>query len=147
MPIYMRAFKKEDLKAFEPIESLSKDELADPEFAQAVEDSGLAVTAMKDGKPFGCCGVHPVDEVNGELWLRLSKDCLKHKIGTMRWIKEGLKIVEETYPFSQLNASIKCCFEQSIKMIEYLGFKKTQEVIKDGVKWYIYSKRVQNGIN
>ncbi len=121
-------------------------EIKDPVLAQAIEDSSLAVTGVRNGKAIGYGGVHPIedDDFNGEVWLRLSPDCLKHKLDTLRWLRDGLKIVEETFPFGQLNATIKCCFGQSIKMIEYLGFKKTQEVIKDGAKWFIYSKRIGN---
>ncbi len=143
--IYVRPFKVSDLTAFDPIEPLDKVETKDPEFAQAIEDSCLAITGIRDGEIVGCGGVHPIenDDFNGELWLRLSVDCLKYKIETLRWLKSGLEIIEETYPFKQLNVSIKCCFEKSIKLVEYLGFKKTQEIIHEGKKWFIYSKRVQ----
>ena len=134
--IYTRPFKKEDFNAFEPIESLT--ETSSPEFVQAIEDSGLAVTGIRDGKIIGCGGVHPTDDDQGEMWLRLSKDCLKHKLDTLRWLKDGMKIIEETYPFEQLNAIVQCCFEQSIKLIEYLGFKRVQEV----ENWVVYSKRI-----
>jgi len=144
MSIYIRPFRVNDFKAFEPIEPLTKAEIKDSEFAQAIEDSGLAVTGVRDGKIIGCGGVHPTDNEDiGELWLRLSADCLKHKLDTLRWLKDGLKIIEEIYPFKQLNASIKCCFEKSTKLIEYLGFKRVQEVTYEGKKWAIYSKRVQ----
>ncbi len=135
---------KDDFEAFVPIEPLTSAEIKDPELAQAIEDSGLAVTGVRDGQVIGCAGVHPIenDDFNGEIWLRLSADCLKHKIDTLRWIKDGLKIVEETYPFGQLNATIKCCFESSVKMIEYLGFKRTREIVHEDVKWLIYSKRI-----
>ena len=141
--IYIRPFKISDLKAFVPIEPLKESEIKDPELAKAIEDSGLAVTGIRDGKIIGCGGVHPIDDFHGEIWLRLSKDCLKHKIDTMRWLKAGLAIIEETYPFKQLNATIQSCFERSIKMIEYLGFGRTREVTEDDRKWFIYSKRVQ----
>lgn len=142
--IYVRAFKKEDLLAFEPIEPLSKAEIKDKKLAQAIEDSGLAITGIRDGEVIGCGGVHPTDdEDQGELWLRLSKNCLKHKIDTLRWIKDGLKIVEETYPFKQLNMTIQCCFERSVRMVKYLGFTLTKEIVHEGKKWLIYSKRVQ----
>ncbi len=145
MPVYIRPFRVSDFTAFEPIEPLTKAEIGDPELAQAIEDSSLAVTGIRDGKVIGCAGVHPIenDDFNGELWLRLSADCLKHKLDTLRWIRDGLKIVEETFPFGQLNATIKCCFEKSIKMIEYLGFKRTREVECEGQQWVIYSKRVR----
>ena len=143
MAIYTRPFEISDLSAFVPLEPLGNDEIADLELAKAIEDSDLAVTGVRNGKIFGCGGVHPVDDVHGELWLRLSKDCLKHKLDTLRWIRDGLRIIEETFPFSQLDAVIKCSFEKSIKLIEYLGFSRTREVTHEGKKWFIYSKRVK----
>ncbi len=143
MSIYIRAFKVSDLSAFDPIEPLTSAEFKDMELAQAIEDSSLAITGIKDGEVIGCGGVHPVDDFHGELWLRLSKDCMNYKIGTMRWLKAGLKLIEETYPFKQLNASIKECFEVSTRMIEYLGFGLTETKTIDDIKWLIYSKRVQ----
>ena len=144
MTIYVRPFRKTDLCQFEPIEPMTKAEIGDPELAQAIEDSGLAVTGIRDGEVIGCAGVHPTNnKEHGELWLRLSKNCLKHKIDTMRWIKDGLKIIEETYPFKQLNMTIKGCFERSLRMVEYLGFRPTREIVHEGQKWFIFSKRVQ----
>lgn len=141
--IYMRAFKKEDFEAFEPIEPMVSAEIKDHELAQAIEDSGLAVTGIRDGKVVGCGGVHPIENSEqGEMWLRLSSTCLKHKLDTLRWMRDGLEMIEDTYGFEQLNASVKCCFEQSVKMVEYLGFKRTQEVEQEGMKWAIYSKRI-----
>jgi hypothetical protein len=143
MSIYVRPFKKSDLTAFEPIEPLSKTEADDPELTKAIEDSGLAVSGIRNGEIVGCGGVHPVTDFHGEMWIRLSETCLEHKLETVRWIKEGLKIIEETYPFKQLDAVIQCCFAQSIKMVEYLGFKRTQEITHEGKQWFIYSKRVK----
>ena len=116
----------------------------DPEFAKAIEDSGLAITGIRNGEIAGSGGCHPTEDVtHGELWLRLSKDCQNHKIDTLRWLIAGMKIIEETYPFEQLDASIRCCFERSIKLVEHLGFKKTEEKTHEGQKWAIYSKRIQ----
>jgi len=143
MSVYVRPFKVSDLSAFVPLEPLPENEIYDTEFAEAIERSDLAVTGVRDGKVIGCGGVHPVGNSQGEMWLRLSPDCLKHKFDTLRWIKDGFKIIEETYPFKQLNASIRCCFKESVKLAEYLGFHRTQEVTQTGVKWFIYSKRVQ----
>ena len=141
--VYVRPFKKEDYDAFVPIEPLT--EPTDPEFVQAIEDSGLAVTGIRDGEVVGCGGVHPVEDIpeQGEMWLRLSESCQQYPLDTLRWLREGLKIIEEVYPFKQLNATIRCCFEKSVRMIEYLGFESTREVEHEGQKWLMYSKRVQ----
>ena len=141
MSVYVRPFRVSDLAAFEPMEPLSEPD--GPEFVQAIEDSGLAVTGVRNGKIVGSGGIHPVDDFVGEAWLRLSKDCLKHKVDTMRWIRDGMKIVEEAYPFKQLNASIKSCFKIGARMVERLGFTLVQEKTYEGEKWLIYSKRVQ----
>ena len=136
--IYVRPFKSEDLSAFEPIEpgiGRFNDELA-----QMIEDSGLSVTGVRKGKIFGCGGVHPIDEEQGEIWLRLSKDCQKHKFDTLRCLREGFKIIEQTFGFKQINATIRCGFEQSIKLAKFLGFVQIQTVTQDGQKWSIFSK-------
>jgi len=142
MSVLVRAFKKSDLKEIDPIESLASEDMTD-EFAQAIEDSSLAVTGVRDGKVVGCGGVHPINEFQGEIWLRLDKDCLNHKIDTLRWIKCGMKIIEETYGFKQLNATVQACFDKSCKMIERMGFTVTEEIFDNDKKWLIYSKRVQ----
>ncbi len=142
MSILVRPFKVNDLTAFKPIEPLNDGKRYDPEFAKAIEDSNLAVTGIRNGEIVGCGGVHPVDDVHGEMWLRLSKTCQQHPFDTLRWLKSGLEIIEKTYPFKQLNASIQCCFKRSVKLIEYLGFVRTREVTHEGTKWLIYSKRV-----
>ena len=138
MAVYIRPFKKEDLDAFEPIErGLLR---SDTEFAQAIEDSGLAVTGIREGVIWGCGGVHPTeDEGIGEIWLRLSEDCKKHKLDTIRWLRDGMKVIEESYPFRQINATIRCGFAQSVKLIEFLGFVQTQS----SPEWNIYSKRIK----
>lgn len=137
MAIFIRPFRKSDLGQFEPIE----DGIIrfNPEIAQAIEDSGLSVTGLRDSKVVGCGGVHPIDQEQGELWLRLSEDCLKHKLDTLRWLRDGLKIIEETFGFRQLNATIRCCFAQSIKLVRFLGFVQTQA----GEEYNIYSKLVK----
>jgi len=142
--MYVQPFKKEDFLAFEPIEPMAKAEIKDMEFAQAIEDSGLAISAVRDGKIVACGGVHPsLQNGHGELWLRLSETCLEHKLETMRWLVDGLKIIEETYPFTQLNAVIRCCFNKSMSLVEYLGFKRTQSIMYKDEQWAIYSKRIQ----
>lgn len=139
--VYIRPFKKEDLEAFEPIEQITSE--FSPELAQAIEDSGLSVTGIRNGEIFGTGGIHPIDDEQGELWLRLSKDCLKHRLDTLRWLRDGLKVIEETFGFSQLNATIRCGFEQSVKLVRFLGFVQTQTKTHEGQKWLIFSKLVK----
>ena len=140
--ITVRSFVANDLSAFVPIEALEPLDEHNKELLAAMEESELAVTAIKDNVVIGCGGVHPVDEGHGELWFRLSRECLNYKIETVRLIKDGLKIIEENYPFKRLSATIKCCFEQSVNMAERFGFKKMKEVIFEGEQWFIYSKEI-----
>jgi len=142
--IYIRPFKASDLDAFVPIDPMTKDEIKDPELAAAIEKSGLSVTGVRNGKIVGCGGVHPINEEHGEMWLRLSKDCLNHRLDTLRWLKDGLKIIEEVYPFRQLNAVIRCSFEKSIKLVEHLGFKPIQTMRRNGEDYLVYAKLVRD---
>jgi len=137
MSVYVRPFRASDLDEFVPIEPMKTDGLRD--IAKDIEDSGLAVSGVRNGKVVGCGGVHPVNEEVGELWLRLSGECLKHRIDTLRWLISGMKIIEDVFPFKQLDLAVLKCFDKSIRLVEYLGFKKTQ-IRKD---YFIYSKRVK----
>jgi hypothetical protein len=139
MSIFIRPFKVSDLSAFDPVESLSSAEINDAELAQAIEDSGLAVTGIRKGRIIGCVGVHPIDERNGEVWIRLSKECMGFRIETLRLLRDGQKILDETYPFEQLNAAIKPGFRFGIRMAEWLGYIVTEQRTIDGD--IIYSKR------
>ena len=141
MTVYARPFKASDLTVFVPIEPMDIDSMEDPEFAKAIEESGLAVTGICDGKIVGCGGVHPVQDREGvgEMWLRLSDSCKLHPYDTLRWLREGMKIIEETFPFDQLFACIRCCFTQSVKLVKYLGF----EEVERKQDWVIYKKLVR----
>jgi len=145
MPVYIRPFKVSDLTAFVPLEPMTIEKEMEEGLAEAIEKSSLAVTGIRNGEVIGCGGVHPVldNPSHGEIWLRLSNDCMKHKIGTLRWIKEGLKVIEETFPFEVLHAVIRCCFKESAKMVEHLGFEQTQEIEHEGQDWLLYQKRIQ----
>lgn len=151
MSVYVRPFKKSDLDSFTPLEPIPKGRVADPELAEAIERSGLSVTGIRDGEIFGCGGVHPITDEKkssfsfeqGELWLRLSKTCLGHRLDTLRWLKSSLKIIEEIYPFRQLNATIRCNFESSIRLVKFLGLKHTEIKVYEGKRWFIFSKRVK----
>ena len=139
--IFTRAFKKSDYTAFDTIEAIASP--VDLEFAQAIEDSSLAVTGVRNGEPVICGGVHPVDDFHGEMWLRLSKKCKGFPIETIRLLDDAFEIIEKNYPFKQLNATIKCGFKSSVKLIKHLGFTLTECKENDGQQWEIYSKRVQ----
>jgi len=141
MAIYIRPFQKSDLKAFKPIEPFTVDELDTSEMAQAIEDSHLAVTGVKNGKIVGCGGVHPINAEQGELWLRLSKDCRTFPVETILWLRSGLKIIEETFPFRQLNAAVLKHYTRGRKLIEYFGFQSVS-IIDDKV--IMYAKLVRD---
>ncbi len=122
---------------FETIEHLEGKDLY-PDWAEKAEETCLAVTGIRDGKVIGAGGVHPVDENQGVLWLRLSKECLDFPVETARWLKLGLRIIEETFSFRQLNAVVKCGYENGIRLIEHFGYKQVE--IKDD--YYVYAKLI-----
>lgn len=140
MGVFVRAFRASDLYEFEPVEPIEVDELKEPETAKAIEDSNLAVTGIRNGRVYACGGVHPLGDEQGEIWLRLSKDAIEHPIDTYRWIKSGLKIIEETFGLRQLNAVIKCSYEKSRRLAEHLGFVSVRTMDNE----ILYSKLVRD---
>lgn len=140
MGIFVRPFKASDLDAFEPVEPITEGDRISPELAEAMEKSDLSVTGIRNGEVVACGGVHPTAVAEqGELWLRLSKVCLEHRMDTLTFLIEGLKIIEKEFPFKQLNAIVRCDFGPSIKLVKFLGFKMIQK--KD--EWLVFAKRVK----
>ena len=138
--ILFKEFQKRDLN-FKPLESLSTDfEDWTDDFKQAVEDSQLAVTGVYGNKVVGCGGVHPIDDFHGELWLRLDAWCLDHRVEVVRWVKAGLEIIEETFPFKQLNAAVKEGYCDSEKLLRFLGFEDVE--IKQGFTIFAKSREL-----
>lgn len=131
----IRPFKKEDLDGLDAIEG---PEMFTDELKQAIEDSGLAATGIKNGKVMGCGGLHPTDMEHAVLWARLSKDCKNHRIESVRFMKAGLEVLESSFSFKQIDAIVKCGFKEGLRLVRFLGFTHTQ--IVDG--WNIYSKRI-----
>lgn len=142
MSIFVRPFKKEDYYMIDPIEPDTEGRKYKPEFVQAIEESGLSVTGIRNGKVVGSGGVHPMNKEQGELWLQLDKDCLNHRFDTLKWLIEGMKIIEQTYPFNQLFVYI-CNFVTSAKLVKYLGFKLIRVRTVKNDKWLVFSKRIR----
>jgi hypothetical protein len=141
MAIFVRPFKASDLEEFTPLESMGEANQI-PSWATAAEESKLAVTGYRDGKIVACGGAHPINDEQGELWLRASEECLKHPVEAVRWFKAALEIVEDTFPFKQLNAIVNCSYKRGAKLVEMLGFSPTEVRTIDGKQVIIYSKLV-----
>ena len=142
--VYVREFKASDFKAFVPIEPMEADGFG-PEFAKCIEKSELAITGIRNGKIVGCGGVHPLEDRpgDGEIWLRLDADSKKHPFDTLRWLRDGLEIIEETFPFEKLHATMRGCFAKGIKLVEHLGFVKGKCIEHEGQDWFVYSKEIK----
>lgn len=139
--VFIRPFKKEDLGAVGTIEP-NLVEFSDA-MQQSIEDSGLAVTGTVNGVPIACGGVHPIDDFHGEIWLRLNEWCLRNKKDTLLFLREATQVIENEYPFKQLNVTVKADFKQSVKLVEFLGYERVQEAEHKNQKYYCYAKRVQ----
>ena len=63
----------------------------------------------------------------------------------IRLMKSALKIMEETYPFEVLRATVKCGFKVSANMLERFGFEYESEITEDTTTWYTYIKRTEYG--
>ncbi len=137
--IYVRPFKKEDLDGLDSVEGdLAVLGVFDDDLAQVIEESGYSASGIKNGKVVCCGGVHPMSDDHGMLWMRLGSDCLQYKMECIRFVREMLRIFEESFDFKYLESWIRCNFRKAIRLIEFLGFRKT----RTENEWNIYSKKV-----
>lgn len=138
--IYIRPFKKEDLDGLDSVEGdMAVLSAFDDDSAQVIEESGYAATGIRNGKIVCCGGIHPMSSDHGMLWMRLGSDCLQYKMESIRFVREALKMFEESFDFKYLESWIRCNFREAIRLIEFLGFRKT----RTEESWNIYSKKVE----
>lgn len=131
--IFVRPFAKEDLDGLDSLDVISALDIA-----QAIEETGHAATGVRNGKVVCCGGVYPMSDQHGMLWMRLGSDCLRYKIEIIRFICETLKVFEEVFEFKYLESWARSNFKEAVKLIEFLGFRKTRT--ENG--WNVYSKRI-----
>jgi RimJ/RimL family protein N-acetyltransferase len=92
-----------------------------PDYAEALKESGPAFTGICDGRILGCAGVVKQWENRAIAWALLSGDLGNEFVRIHRAVKRFLDMTE----FNRIEAHVEANFEQGHRWIQMLGF--TQE--------------------
>jgi len=101
---------------------------------------GIAVTAIEDGKSMACGGIAFVSESEGNVWVKMSKDCAKQPFKWARGIREAFGIMVRSIGDLKISAYILDNFCKGEKMARLINLKRAGETEEyDGNLYNKYS--------
>ncbi len=122
----IRMYKDGDYEAIEDcIEPFGK-----VGYFEDIKDRGVYLTVEDNNKVIGCGGVVMTTDDEGVVWLTLSYDIAEKKLTLIRLLKEGLKIILESFNLKRITAKIQEGYEKGERMARWFGFRPTDEVVK-----------------
>ena len=115
--------------------------LSPMEIIRVRKNSGVHLTVTHKRRILACGGIIITGDDEGCVWMRLTKELCKNKIELIRMLKEGLKIVEESFGLSKLRACVKDSFPTGQRFAEHFGFHRTDETFESaGTTYRVYRK-------
>jgi len=119
---------KDSTEPFMPIREKSEfDEIA---------ARGIAVTATENDKAMACGGVAFLNEHEGTVWVKMSKDCAKRPVMWARAIKETFGLMVESAGNVKITTYILENFCKGEKLARLIGLKKTDETAEHNGNTY-----------
>lgn len=88
---------------------------------------GIAVTAMDDDKAMACGGVTFLNNEEGIVWVKMSKECAKRPVMWARAIKETFGLMIESVGSVKIATYILENFCKGEKLARLIGMKRTNE--------------------
>ena len=129
----LRKFEPSDIEELRPT-AIDRSLLGQVKYckkwAKANAESGPAYTAFKDGQMIGSAGIRLLNSNEGLLWAVFSTKMEKCVKTTMRSSRELLAVLIEEFDLKTLHAESRKGFAASQRMLEHLGFVKTNKETK-----------------
>ncbi|KKN75855.1 hypothetical protein LCGC14_0375630 [marine sediment metagenome] len=99
---------------------------------------GIAVTAVEKGRTMACGGVSFVDEKEGMVWVKMSKDCSQRPFMWARTVKEAFNLMVTSVGNVRISTYILDKFCKGEKLAKLINLKRTNE--KEKYNGNIYNK-------
>ena len=81
-------------------------------------------TLEHDGVPLCVGGFKMMNHTTAWCWIDITDIAGKHIIAMYRVIRDWIDNFKEKHNLIRLQAGVECDFEEAIRMVEHLGFKK-----------------------
>lgn len=88
---------------------------------------GIAVTAMADDKAMACGGVTFLNDKEGIVWVKMSRECAKRPVMWARAIKETFSLMIESVGSVKIATYILENFCRGEKLARLIGMKRTNK--------------------
>jgi hypothetical protein len=103
----------------------------------------ISFTVLSDRKPIAIVGITMVWSKVGEVWAIFDESICKQPISLTRRMVRLLNHARDVLSFKRLQANVRATDQQSMRFIEFLGFKKEGLMAKYGpdlVDYYLYGR-------
>ena len=124
----LRKFKPSDAEQLRP-SAIDNDGLSNKQ-AELNATNGPAYTAFKDEQIIGAAGIRLLDDHTGVLWAVFSTTMKQHVRETLRSSRELLTALLCEFDLKTVYAMSKKGLASSQRLLEHLGFSKTDEETK-----------------
>ena len=127
----LRQFKKEDalLIRDDAVDESVHGDSTVKEWSDYNKKTGPAYTAVLYGRPIGCAGIRIMTTSDGEnigwVWAMFSKEAAQYPVSMFSTVKRMIGILIKDFELSRLVTDSRIGFDKSQRLIEHLGFKKT----------------------
>lgn len=98
---------------------------------------GIGFTGLYNGNIVGCAGIFESSPGVGEFWMATAKD-INIKYSTLKTIKQMFDIIIKNTNFEKYRLYVEENFEESIKMVKWLGFKEVRRFKEEYFNKFIY---------
>ena len=106
--------------------------------ALKVNEQGLVITAIEDGRIMACGGVVYTNSAKGVVWVKVSKKCLREPLRWARTIRETFRLMKDSVGDLRISTYILADFCKGEKLARLIGLKRTDET--EEYKGNIYNK-------
>jgi hypothetical protein len=119
------------LRKYEPEDWSKIDDAIEPFMPIALRDGanerGLVVTAVEDGRIMACGGIAYVNNEQGVVWVKVSKECLMRPYRWARTIRETFRLMKESVDDLRISTYVLSDFCKGEKLAKLIGMKRTNK--------------------
>ncbi len=90
-------------------------------------ENGIAITGVEKGSVMACGGIMYLNDTNGMVWLKISKECLIQSFGWARTICETFRLMKKSVGDLKISTYVLSDFCKGEKLARLIGLRKTEE--------------------
>ncbi len=96
----------------------------------SIAERGIAVTAVDDDKAMACGGVTFLNDKEGIVWVKVSRDCTNRPVMWARTIKETFGLMIDSVKDMRISTWVLDGFCRGEKLARFIKMKRSDETVR-----------------